>query len=238
MMGLPIIHGFNQCSEIGVDTFAPSIFLYGCNLRCPYCMNSKIVTHKSDRSIDIEEIREYLKTDKSEWLMISGGEPTITPIDQLKELLVEIKGMDRKIGMSTNGTNPGVLSSIIKDLSYVAMDIKAIDYNDIGYKDAFTDVLCSKGILMVYKKLRFETGFSDFDYEIRTTLYPDLINASSIDFIGHMIEKDETWVLQQFRHANSMIEDCTNVKPYDEDEVEELLKIAKKYSPKSYLRYV
>ena len=45
-MSLPDIYGFNKSSEAGQNEFAASLFLLGCNLRCPYCMNKKLVSEE------------------------------------------------------------------------------------------------------------------------------------------------------------------------------------------------
>ena len=237
-MNMPNIYGFNKCSEIGIDTFAPSIFLGGCNLRCPYCMNSKLISSQPDiKTIDLGIVKQYVEKEKCEWLMISGGEPTCTQIGPLFKLLEEIKSWGCKIGMSTNGTNPEILKSIISYLSYVAMDIKASDNEDlesIGNKETSFDVIRSHIILLQTDKDR-----EDFTFEVRTTLYPPYIKEEQVRNIGQMLNKKEKWVFQQFRHAKKMFDpECANIKPYTLEEVQVLVEIAKEYTEGVELRYV
>ena len=65
MKKLPDIKGFNKCSEAGIDTFAPAIFLEGCNLCCPYCMNVNLVKREVENIVDISEVKAYVLESKS-----------------------------------------------------------------------------------------------------------------------------------------------------------------------------
>lgn len=243
---LPPIYGFNECSEAGDNIFAPSIFLGGCNLRCDYCMNSKLIEMDvTDRylndvkleAIPIQKIKSYVKKDKSEWLMISGGEPTfLNDWPALLKLISEIKSWGCKVGLSTNGHFPYRLYYLLNQLDYVALDLKQSTWIE-------TEVLNSKISLMLTKKEK-----PDFNYEIRTTLFPKYISERSLHRIGCLIKDGETWVLQQYRVTKDMPlmrrEDYTKkekkfmLKPYSEKKLQELLKIAQLYTKNARLRYV
>jgi len=234
------IRGFNKASEAGVDIFAPSIFLGGCNLRCPYCINFKLALNEITNEIDIEEVRKYVADDKSEWLMISGGEPTINDADDLSNLLGEIKFWGCKVGMSTNGCFPNTLSKIIKLLNYVALDIKSNkqEHYDLISENskfcAFNNMIISHGLLAEEKNKR-----KDFDYELRTTLFPPFIDKNAIEELATIIRKQDKWVLQQFRHNNNMIDNkCRNISSYGDKKIEEMISIAKKNCDNVVLRYV
>jgi pyruvate formate lyase activating enzyme len=238
MRKIPIIRGFNKCSEAGIDTFAPAIFLEGCNLRCPYCMNANLVKCEVSNDINIDKIKEYVLENKSEWFMISGGEPTCTMPGLLIALLKEIKSWGCKIGISSNGMKAERLETILSYLNYVALDIKSskMEYYKKIHRDnkVANDLMISRNLLIETKLKR-----DDFNYEIRTTLYPPFIDREALKEIGSIIRKDDIWVLQQFRHSKSMLSpDCINVKPYGDQEVKALLKVAKSYTDKAFLRYV
>jgi len=236
MNKLPIIRGLNRTTEIGSDIFAPSIFLDGCNLRCPYCMNSKLVIGSTDTEISINQLEKIVQEDKAEWVIISGGEPTCTPVDLLKNLIKIIKSWGCKIGVSTNGTNNATLQLILRLIDYVALDIKsdANIYLKIGHNEDFNNLLKSRSVLAEEKNKR-----NDFDYEIRTTLYPPFVTRKTINNIGGIIRKDDKWILQQFRHTDNMIDPIViNINPYSEEEILELLNIARIYTQNVELRYV
>lgn len=235
---LPDICGFNNCSDAGADNFVPVIFLPYCNLRCPYCMNADLVLPNSEKqAITINEIRNKIEDLKSEMLIISGGEPTCTGRHQLTNLILEIKSWGIKVGMATNGTNSHILKSILPHLSFVAMDLKAnyetapsegVDFHPVN------DVIASKALLTTEKDNR-----KDFDYELRTTLYPIYVDTKEINDLGSIIRKDERWVLQQFRHAPKMIDrNCHKVRPYNQEKLNKLLLEAKKYTNNVELRWV
>ena len=237
MKKLPTIYGFNKASEAGLDLFAPSIFLGGCNLRCPYCMNSKLINCHLDKTVDIDVVRQYVLEDKSKMLMISGGEPFCTPPDLLTNLLDEIKTWGCKIGVSTNGTKVDELKDFIHYFNYVAMDFKSSKhevYDKIGEPSLVLNVLVCKSFLRLTAMNR-----KDFIYEIRTTLYPPFIDKKDIQQIAQIIGPSDTWILQQFRHAKNMLDkNCNDVEPYTEAQIKEFIEIAKEFTNNVYLRYV
>lgn len=236
---LPIICGFNKASEIGADTFAPSIFLRGCNFKCPYCMNLRLVKGDFPDKIDLEIVKKFVQEEKCEWLMISGGEPTCTSQESLIYLLKEIESWGCKIGMSTNGSNYTTLYHIIEYIDYVALDIKCSTEDDYikvaeGWYD-YAGVMNSRKLLWILKDTR-----KGFDYELRTTLYPPFIDKDKLSKIGsNIIEKSDKWVLQQFRHSQNMLDpNSKNIKPYSDDMVKTLIDTAKQFCDNVSLRYV
>jgi len=239
----PTIYGFNKTSEAGQDTFAISVFLGGCNLRCPYCMNASLVRKSTNKITDIEEIKDYVIKNKVDKVVISGGEPTITNKDQLIDLIKEIKSWGCNVGMSTNGTNTGILVSVIGFLDYVAIDIKATkceQYEEISFDKNLHKLSVLESVFLSLSKLVEEkNNRPTFDFEIRTTLFPPFINKLNIATIGTSIGKQNKWVLQQFRHSKNMLDkNCHDIKPYTENEVKEIMDIAKKYCDNVSLKYV
>ena len=237
MNDIPIIRSFNQSSEAGLDVFAPAIFLGGCNLKCPYCMNSKLALGTSTKQVKLDDVKRYVLEEKSDWIMISGGEPTCSDLDMLLNLIKEIKTWGCKIGVSTNGSKPEILKEILPFIQYVAMDLKSpedIVLKELGFEHGKTDVTNTHSILTDIK-----TSRNDFNYEIRTTLYPLYVNKNTIVKMSDMLNKDDLWVLQQFRHAKNMLDPkCSDTKPYDLDEINILIDIAKKYINNIQVRYV
>jgi pyruvate formate lyase activating enzyme len=236
MRNLPQIYGFNKASEMGNNIFTPAIFLSGCNLRCPYCMNARLVKNEVE-PIDLNVAKQFVMDNECEWLNISGGEPSLTSLNQLVALFREISSWGCKIGMSTNGMNPYILSIIIPYLKYVALDIKspnASDYEDICYSNECNGL---DRVKSSYKILIENEKWCEF--EVRTTLYPSFINKESLTKMKDIIGKDDRWVLQQFRHSKNMLDsEAFNVPPYHEEEIKELEKIAKGFCSNVQLRYV
>ena len=232
MIELPAIFGFNGSSDVGENSFGVSVFLAKCNLKCPYCMNSKLVLGEDLNQVDINEVKKFVQENKRNWVTISGGEPTCTETTKLINLFNEIKSWGCKIGLSTNGTHSDTLRQILGYLDYVALDIKTsrseVVYSETGYVDIFRSLYA----ITKEKKER-----SEFNYEIRTTLYPPFVNKEDITSIAQVLRKDDKWVLQQFRMAkNRLVKN--EVQPYSEAETNELLKIAQEYIPRTSLGYV
>lgn len=240
MIKVPNISAFNKTSEAGLDVFAYSIFLNGCNFRCPYCMNSRLVNNCIDKFIPIEKIRNAVNENEIELVMISGGEPTCTDVSMLNSLIDEMRFWGCKVGLSTNGSKPNVLSKIIDKLSFVAMDIKSpnfFDYCDISGPEITDMVYKSKQLLWSEKSKRL----GQFNYEIRTTLYPPFFKdvVRDIYCIGLWMEKSDRWVFQQFRSSKNMLNVCANnVIPFNDDKIETILKEARKYCDDVSIRYV
>jgi len=238
MNNLPKISGFNPTSEAGVNIFVPSIFVNCCNLKCPYCMNSTLAKSKCQEDIDIEDIKKYIIDEKKDQIIISGGEPLLQ--HNIKNLIDEFVNISCKVGISTNGVFYRKLKEVLPSLSYVALDIKTSDWNKYAQIDklelSFTLglVLRSKSLLVKEKLIR-----DNFDYEIRTTLYPEFVNEETIEEIGGLIRPSEKWVLQQYRVTENMYnKEAKLVTPYTDEEVNNLLQIAKNYSQNVSLRNV
>lgn len=209
-------------------------------------MNGRIVVVKPEdwdkpvKTVLLDVVREHVKESGTDWVMISGGEPTLTPAKKLNNLMEEIKSWGCKIGISTNGTYPENLKNILPSLNYVAMDLKSdspelYDKIDVKHDDSFSRMIQSK--CMLYKE---RCDRDDFQYEVRTTLYPEFFNIDSVSKIAGIIRPDEHWVFQQFRHAKNMLnhEEALSVKPYTEDHVKEIVQEAEKHCDNVHVRYV
>ena len=124
-----LISGFDKVTLLNYPGLvACTIFTKGCNLKCPFCHNSSLISGNDDTYIDEDEIFKYLNKRKNiiEGVCISGGEPLLQK--DIKEFIRKIKSLGLKVKLDTNGTNPDLILSLINDnlLDYIAMDIKNI----------------------------------------------------------------------------------------------------------------
>lgn len=106
---------------------ACTVFLTGCNLRCPYCHNPELVLPRNNgKTVSENELFEFLfsRKGKLDGVCISGGEPTLYP--NLTNLIRRIKEMGFLVKLDSNGTVPEMLEYLLREklLDYVAMDIK------------------------------------------------------------------------------------------------------------------
>jgi len=169
---------------------AAIFFLSGCNFRCGYCHNAALLAaHRAGMPWDrIEEACVQFRKHWADGVVITGGEPTLAP--DLPELIRRLKRHGFAIKLDTNGSRPDILAAVLKDVDYVALDIK-----------------CSQA---TYPRL---TGFAEVNrvaqsldllrtharaYELRTTLLEDYHTDADLREVGRWIDGASRLVLQPF----------------------------------------
>ena len=125
-----LIGGLQKNSFIDFPGYISAvIFTASCNFRCPYCHNPDLI-FSGGVLLDEEEVFSFLekRRGKLEGVVVSGGEPTVSP--DLPALCLKIKQMGFVLKLDTNGSNPAMLELLISRrlVDYVAMDIKADPY--------------------------------------------------------------------------------------------------------------
>ena len=87
------IHGFQTLTLLDYPGYtAATIFLGGCNFRCPFCQNAGLVLHPEEEPVIAEEdVLAFLKKRRRvlDGVCITGGEPTLAP--ELPSLIRSIK---------------------------------------------------------------------------------------------------------------------------------------------------
>src|SRR4030042_1628694 len=85
---------------------ACTIFMFGCNFRCPYCHNPELIADDGRLEISKDEILKFLEERKGflDGVCITGGEPTLN--SDLPDFLSEIKKLGYLVKLDTNGSNP------------------------------------------------------------------------------------------------------------------------------------
>ena len=73
---------------------ACTVFLQGCNFRCPFCHNSDLLPGQGEPLMTDEELLRFLekRTGLLDGVCITGGEPTLQP--QLMELMRRINALN------------------------------------------------------------------------------------------------------------------------------------------------
>lgn len=183
---------------------ACTVFLGGCNFRCPWCHNYELATNVAHETMSVQELLKFLDSRKGklEGVAITGGEPCLNP--DLPDLLRRIKDMGYKVKLDTNGSRYFQLRSVINNglVDYVAMDIKNSLYKykittDVKYK---ADSSNRDWILRSIKLLLN----SDIDYEFRTTVIDELHEPEDFECIGQMIQGAKRHFLQVFTDRDSV----------------------------------
>ena len=205
---------------------AATVFLAGCNFRCPWCYSPELVIPekiKEGQKITESEFREFLDSKKGllQGIVVCGGEPTIN--NDLPDFLRKIKEKGFLIKLDTNGSNPDMLSELIskKLIDYVAMDIKAPKekyYLATGEK---ADIKKIEESVLILKNGRV-------DYEFRTTVCPLFLDKKDILEIAKWLSGAKRYYLQNFRAEKNIDPKLKGVRPYDD---KYLLEIKKEISP-------
>ena len=196
---------------------ACTVFLAGCNYRCPWCHNPELVLPEEiEKSPKIPEkdFFNFLKLRKNllEGVVICGGEPTINK--DLPEFCQKIKKLGYLVKLDTNGSNPKILKDLIdkKLVDYVAMDIKAPKekyMEAIGLKKSSSNRLLKnvKESIDILKE-------GKIDYEFKTTMIPGLLGKEDIVKIVKWIGPAKRYYLQNFKPGgNTVNPDFKNMKP-------------------------
>lgn len=174
---------------------ACTLFVPGCNFRCPYCHNSELLA-PSVEFYDEKEIFSFLRKRVGvlEGVCITGGEPTI--YSDLGRFIESVKALGYKIKLDTNGYNPQRLSELIdgKLLDYIAMDIKN---SPSRYPESIGLPETSFDITKIEQSISLIMG-SGVDYEFRTTVAAELFDDASMEGAARLILGADKYFLQYF----------------------------------------
>lgn len=192
---------------------ATTLFVGGCNYRCPFCHNADLVlSPESLPDIEWEKVEEHLKAKKLwiDGICISGGEPTIHP--DLPGLLEKIKNLGFAVKLDTNGARPDVLRKLIRAelIDYLAMDIKT------SFEKYSQAVKTSADIAKIKESINLIFNLS-IDYEFRTTVVPTLVNEEDVLKIANYIKGAKVYVLQQFFPRQILDPEMINLVPYPKE---------------------
>lgn len=223
-----LIHGFQTLTLLDYPGYtAATIFLGGCNFRCPFCQNAGLVLHsESEPTIPTEEVLAFLKKRKRvlDGVCITGGEPTIEP--ELPELISTIKEMGYLVKLDTNGSHPDILKVLCQQglLDYVAMDIKS---SPSGYGKSAG--LSRPDLDAIRESVRFLMEGS-VDYEFRTTVCRELHGAAEFTEIGDWLSGCRRYYLQAYRDSDHILKPgCFS--SYTREELEDFAALLRKKIP-------
>ena len=195
------IHGLQKMTLLDYPgKVACTVFLGGCDMRCPFCHNAELIDGSAPAVMEEEELLAFLEKRKGllEGVAVTGGEPLLRP--DIIQLAEKIRDLGYPLKLDTNGTHPDRLREMISRglAAYVAMDIKnspdryaqtaGLDMLDLG------PVRESVSILME----------GNTDYEFRTTTVAELHDADSFREIGKWIRGARRYFLQKFTDRDTV----------------------------------
>lgn len=221
------IKGFDRMSLVDWDGMvATTLYVSGCNFRCPYCHNSGLVLVPDQyETIPVREVLDYVKehNDFLDGAVITGGEPCFRR--ELPELAELLQAAGVRVKVDTNGSFPDMLESLIKRelVDYIAMDIKApLDFESYSRSAGVADphavdkVRDSVDLLLEGK----------VDYEFRTTVVPALHRSSDLARIADQIKGARRFVIQNYIARDTLDPQFLDEPPYNSERLQEFQEMA------------
>ena len=209
---------------------ACTVFLAGCNFRCPYCQNAEIAFAQGGEDIARAELLAFLRRRKGilDGVCVTGGEPLIHA--EVKGLLEEIKALGYAVKLDTNGAFPARLQALCSAglVDFVAMDIK----------HAPSKYPLAAGVPADMDAVRESAAFlrkGSVPYELRTTVARGLHTAADMEEIGRWLTGAERYYLQNFRAGDPLPAGCTS-EPFTDEEMQALKRALAKYIPAAKIR--
>lgn len=220
-----LIRGLNKTTLLDYPgCVAATVFVGGCNFRCPFCQNSGLVLEPSaGEIISEEEILAFLKKRKNvlKGVCITGGEPTLQ--EDLPDFICQVRNLGYRIKLDTNGYRPEILKRLLEErlLDYVAMDIK-----NSPDKYAETAGVDYAGGGLNPEKINESIGLllcGTVEYEFRTTVVKELHTLEDMIKIGEWIKGCRAYFLQKFQDNGNNI--CEGYHEPDENVMREMQRV-------------
>ncbi len=202
-----------------------TVFLAGCNFRCPFCHNADLVLRpETIQTIDLNFFLSYLDSRKGwlDGLCLSGGEPLLH--EEVEVLARVIKDRGYQLKIDTNGSFPERLEDLISQglVDAVAMDIK-------GPLERYPEIVRARveteKIIRSVEIIRH----SGLEYTFRTTVVPGLITGEDLLKIGEWLSGAQLFQLQQFVPKNTLDPAFLRFEPYPASDLKQWQEKLKSY---------
>ncbi|MCK5242150.1 anaerobic ribonucleoside-triphosphate reductase activating protein [bacterium] len=206
---------------------AAVVFLSGCNLRCPFCHNTLLVSEDQGlEDLRLDELIEAIKRRRKllDGIVVTGGEPTVHA--QLTYLLRSLRTTGLTIKLDTNGMRANILKILVKEnlVDYVAVDMKTSPQRYPRALQAPADAA-----EQLQETVSFLKSTSNLEYEFRTTCVPGLVMDQDVLAIAKLIQGAPAYYLQQYLPTHVTHPDLNGRPPYPREVLERFQEIARPY---------
>ncbi|MDR2807100.1 MAG: anaerobic ribonucleoside-triphosphate reductase activating protein [Puniceicoccales bacterium] len=218
------IGGIQRFSSIDFPgNLAAVIFTVGCNFRCPFCHNPKLVCGNVD-PIAEAYVLEFLttRTRQLEGVVISGGEPTLQ--QDLFQFIEKVRTLGFSIKLDTNGTHPETLETL---LAYQMLDYVAVDIKHVMSRYAFAAGVASPMIEKIQNTIDLLLN-SPVAHEFRTTVIRDFHTLEDVVAISKQIRGAQRYVLQEFIPKTTLDAKFAEKLPFEKSLLETIIPEVKK----------
>lgn len=195
-----LIHGLQKMTLLDFPgRVACTVFLGGCDLRCPYCHNAELIDGSAPAVMDDGELLAFLKKRVGllDGVAVTGGEPLLRDI---APLLREVRALGYAVKLDTNGTHPARLRALLDEglVDYVAMDVK----NSL---ERYAETVGVAGLdLAPIRESAALLMEGRVDYEFRTTVCRELHDDDSIRGVGEFLAGARRLYLQPFADRDTV----------------------------------
>ena len=180
---------------------ACTVFLGGCDFRCPFCHNSELLSGPMPVLMDQEGLLEFLRKRQGllDGVCVTGGEPLLRP--GLPGLLDGIKNLGFPVKLDTNGNHPDRLVRLWGQglVDYVAMDVK-------NSPERYPETVGVPGLDLT--PVRDSVAWlleGHVEYEFRTTAVRQLHDAASFQAIGRWLQGARRYYIQNFVDRDTVL---------------------------------
>lgn len=203
------------------------LFTPGCNLRCPYCQNWRIVVNPQGPFLSEDDALAILESRKKfiDAVVITGGEPLIHR--DIPDFIRRLRERGFAVKLDTNGFFPKLLKKCLEYVDYVAVDVKTSleKYRLLGARE--TNALLETINMLKGHKV---------DYEFRNTVVPGIVNEDDVIKVGEIVKGAKRFAFQQFIPENALDVRFRKIRPYSPDVIKRFSKIMEKYVDEVILR--
>ena len=210
---------------------ACTVFLGGCNFRCPFCHNSDLLpVGKVPAAVQEAELMEFLHKRQGilDGVCVTGGEPLLNA--DIGTLLEKIKALGYAVKLDTNGSQPEKLHALIDAglVDMVAMDIKnspAHYARTVGLPHFDLSPVRESAAMLMAGSLPFE---------FRTTVVNELHTQEDMTAIGQWLAGTENYYLQYFVDEDSVLRPGLHAP--SKEKMQAFLQILRQTIPNAHIR--
>lgn len=211
---------------------ACTVFLGGCDFRCPFCHNSELLSGPMPILMDQEGLLEFLRKRQGllDGVCVTGGEPLLRP--GLPGLLDGIKNLGFPVKLDTNGNHPDRLVRLWEQglVDYVAMDVK-------NSPERYPETVGVPGLDLT--PVRDSVAWlleGHVEYEFRTTAVRQLHDAASFQAIGRWLQGARRYYIQNFVDRDTVLR--AGVSGFEKAELEAFASLVRPFVERVEVRGV
>jgi len=202
-----------------------TVFFGGCDFRCPYCHNARLVLEPETLpTLAVDFFLSYLDGRKG-WLeavCLTGGEPLLH--EDLEDIVRVVRERGLLVKLDTNGSFPDRLEALLGLglLDRVAMDVKAPLER---YREVTRSNVPLERIVRSVDLLRG----AGVPHAFRTTVVPGFVGRDDVVRIGEWLEGAERYVIQPFVPQTTIDPAFLEIKPYSQAELQAIADAARPF---------